>query len=181
VGFKSPATVSANKIWTLPNADGSNGQVLSTNGSGTLSWATAGGSGPSFISVSISAYDTYADTNLWQMTISETLDTASSISISSNRFNLAAGTYMVQYFGTILSTNGIPAAIMRNVTDSSDLANFGSYNLTATGTRRIISPGTHIVTLSGTKSIEFRYYNDAGSNTAPSGLGPTGFNIIKVA
>ena len=43
VGFKSPDTVSTNKIWTLPATDGSNGQVLSTNGTGALSWATAGG------------------------------------------------------------------------------------------------------------------------------------------
>lgn len=34
-----------NVTYTLPAADGSNGQVLSTNGSGTLSWATASGSG----------------------------------------------------------------------------------------------------------------------------------------
>jgi len=38
VGFKSPATVTANKVWTLPAADGSNGNILSTNGSGILSW-----------------------------------------------------------------------------------------------------------------------------------------------
>jgi hypothetical protein len=43
VGFKSPATVSSNKIWTLPASDGTAGQALSTDGSGTLSWATAGG------------------------------------------------------------------------------------------------------------------------------------------
>jgi len=29
----------------LPNADGTDGQVLSTNGGGTLSWADAGGGG----------------------------------------------------------------------------------------------------------------------------------------
>lgn len=45
VGFKAPATVSANKMWILPSADGTVGQVLSTDGSGTLSWATASGSG----------------------------------------------------------------------------------------------------------------------------------------
>jgi hypothetical protein len=33
----------ANVTYTLPSADGSSGQVLSTNGSGTLSWATGGG------------------------------------------------------------------------------------------------------------------------------------------
>jgi hypothetical protein len=40
VGFKSPGTVAANKIWTLPAADGSAGQTLSTDGSATLSWST---------------------------------------------------------------------------------------------------------------------------------------------
>ena len=43
VAFQAPATVSSNVTWTLPAADGTTGQVLSTNGSGTLSWATAGG------------------------------------------------------------------------------------------------------------------------------------------
>lgn len=41
VGFKSPSTVTTNRIWTLPSADGTSGQTLSTNGSGTLSWSTA--------------------------------------------------------------------------------------------------------------------------------------------
>jgi hypothetical protein len=44
VGFKSPATVSANKIWTLPSADGSGNQALSTDGAGTLIWQTVAAS-----------------------------------------------------------------------------------------------------------------------------------------
>jgi hypothetical protein len=40
VAFKSPGVVSANVTWTLPSADGTSGQALSTNGSGTLSWAS---------------------------------------------------------------------------------------------------------------------------------------------
>jgi hypothetical protein len=42
VAFQAPATVASNVTWTLPAADGSANQVLSTNASGTLSWATAG-------------------------------------------------------------------------------------------------------------------------------------------
>jgi len=42
VAFQAPATVASNVTWTLPGADGSSTQLLSTNGSGTLSWATAG-------------------------------------------------------------------------------------------------------------------------------------------
>jgi hypothetical protein len=39
VGFKAPDSLAANQIWTLPLVDGSNTQVLQTNGSGVLSWA----------------------------------------------------------------------------------------------------------------------------------------------
>jgi len=47
VSFKSGGTVSSNVTWTLPTADGSSGQMLSTNGSGTLSWATPSSADPS--------------------------------------------------------------------------------------------------------------------------------------
>jgi len=40
VAFRAPSTVGTNVTWTLPAADGSNGQVLSTNGGSTLSWVT---------------------------------------------------------------------------------------------------------------------------------------------
>jgi hypothetical protein len=42
-GFKSNAAT--NITYTLPTTDGSSGQFLQTNGSGTLTWATATGSG----------------------------------------------------------------------------------------------------------------------------------------
>lgn len=43
VAFQGPSTIASNVTWTLPSTDGSNGQVLQTNGTGTLSWTTAGG------------------------------------------------------------------------------------------------------------------------------------------
>ncbi|MDP3723282.1 MAG: hypothetical protein Q8R91_07290, partial [Candidatus Omnitrophota bacterium] len=42
VAFQGPATVAANVTWTLPSADGSANQVLTTDGSSTLAWSTAG-------------------------------------------------------------------------------------------------------------------------------------------
>jgi hypothetical protein len=39
IGFQAPATVSSNVLWTLPATDGSSNQVLTTNGSGALSWS----------------------------------------------------------------------------------------------------------------------------------------------
>lgn len=43
LGWKAPAAVTTSVTWTLPDGDGSNGQVMTTNGSGTLSWSNAAG------------------------------------------------------------------------------------------------------------------------------------------
>ena len=40
VAFQAPSTIAADVTWTLPSADGTAGQFLSTNASGTLSWAS---------------------------------------------------------------------------------------------------------------------------------------------
>jgi len=45
VALQAPGTVSASYTLTLPAADGTNGQVLQTNGSGALSFADVGGGG----------------------------------------------------------------------------------------------------------------------------------------
>jgi trimeric autotransporter adhesin len=46
VGLRAPAGLSADQVWTLPNIDGTNGQVLQTNGAGILSWANPSDSAP---------------------------------------------------------------------------------------------------------------------------------------
>ena len=42
VAIQAPATVATNVTFTLPAADGTNGQAIVTNGSGTLSFGNAG-------------------------------------------------------------------------------------------------------------------------------------------
>jgi hypothetical protein len=64
VAFQGPATASTNVTWTLPAADGTTGQVLSTDGSGTLSWSAGGGGGAS-VTTSDTAPSTPADGDLW--------------------------------------------------------------------------------------------------------------------
>lgn len=44
VAFQAPTAITSNVTWTLPAADGSNGHVLTTNGTGTLSWGAASAS-----------------------------------------------------------------------------------------------------------------------------------------
>jgi hypothetical protein len=46
IGLKAPASVTADLTFTLPATDGTNGQVLITNGSGVLSFTTISGSIP---------------------------------------------------------------------------------------------------------------------------------------
>jgi hypothetical protein len=40
VGLQAPATVTTNRVWTLPATDGTPGQGLTTNGSNVLGWTT---------------------------------------------------------------------------------------------------------------------------------------------
>jgi hypothetical protein len=44
VGFKAPDTISSSVMWTLPSSDGTSNQVLTTNGSGALTWSTVSSS-----------------------------------------------------------------------------------------------------------------------------------------
>jgi hypothetical protein len=65
VAFQAPATIAANVTWTLPAADGTSAQVLQTNGSGTLSWATAGGGGSAATPTALgTVYGVTASTNI---------------------------------------------------------------------------------------------------------------------
>jgi len=51
LSIKAPASVSSNKTFVLPDSYGTNGQHLTTDGTGTLSWASGSGgsSGPIFL------------------------------------------------------------------------------------------------------------------------------------
>jgi len=61
VGFTSPETISENKIYVLPTADGTSGQFLRTNGQGVLTWASvsspSGGTPPGGIDTQVQFND----------------------------------------------------------------------------------------------------------------------------
>lgn len=40
VAFQGASNITSNLVWTLPSTDGASGQFLSTNGTGTLAWAS---------------------------------------------------------------------------------------------------------------------------------------------
>lgn len=81
VAFQAPATVATNVTWTLPDADGTSGQLLSTNGSGTLSWASSGGTG-TVTSVDVSGGTTGLTTSGGPITSSGTITIAGTLAVA---------------------------------------------------------------------------------------------------
>lgn len=95
VAFQAPATVAANVTWTLPNADGTSGQFLSTNASGTLSWQSG--------SVSLSDQTASATTHYPVITTS-TSGTVTSANVTTTRFTFQPSTGTLT--ASLLRANG---------------------------------------------------------------------------
>lgn len=193
VGFKAPATVSSNKIWTLPAADGTNGQVLSTNGSGTLSWATAGGSsGATRIMLRSSGIDLPASANTVNSNAWTIVDGSSvsglSVSGSDGTITLPSGTYLC-IISVLWSDNISTTLKFRNLSDSSDIMSMTSSTFTvSTNSYRSIPEVSFRFTLGSSKNVGFvgsassavTFTNTYPNTTLTSGSGATSISQDKV-
>lgn len=83
VAFQAPSTVATNVTWTLPSADGTTGQFLSTNASGTLSWASG--------SVALSDQTASATTH-YPLITTATSGTATAANVSSTKLTYQPST-----------------------------------------------------------------------------------------
>ncbi len=61
VGIRAPASVPSTVVFTMPANAGTAGQVLTTDGAGNLSWATASGSAPTAVSFAVIGNDYVVD------------------------------------------------------------------------------------------------------------------------
>jgi hypothetical protein len=75
VAFQAPATVAANVTWTLPSSDGTDNQVLTTNGSGALTWTSKD---VAIVDQTISATTHYVTLTTATSGVATTLNTSSS-------------------------------------------------------------------------------------------------------
>jgi hypothetical protein len=102
VALQAPATVASNITWTLPDADGTDGQVMKTNGSGTLSWITpASGGGGGGTSVTV----TQATATASQTTFNVTY-TVGQLSVYLNGALLASADYTASNGTTVVLASG---------------------------------------------------------------------------
>lgn len=152
VGFRSPATVSTNRIWTLPSADGSADQVLKTDGSGNLSFATASGGGPTYALVSATGINFTSGSGPWGTNIytinwnEEIYDPGNIVTIQTGAtgggvgpavggLTLVAGTYMIDVIsGAALKADGTSSELL-NKTDAIELASAQNSEVNAAGTQ----------------------------------------------
>lgn len=108
--FKAQTQV-ANVTYTLPAADGSAGDQLTTDGSGTLSWGSAGGTGATITRISGNSGAAGSDYTVQVLTgNSATVNTVALSASIMTTTSVGAGTWKLKYsviFQSAGATNGI--------------------------------------------------------------------------
>ena len=148
VGFKGPDAAPADQIWTLPAADGSAGQVLITDGLGTLGWGTRG-------TGSVTRVATGAGLTGGPITTTGTL----SIATGGVTNDLLANSSLTVVAGTGLDGGG-SAALGGSVT----LSNTGVLSVSAVGPLASTGGQNPAITLDGIVPVENGGTGSAGQN-----------------
>jgi hypothetical protein len=154
VAFKAPDTIAANVTWTLPSADGTSAQVLSTNGSGTLSWATASGGSSQWTTSGSNIYYSTGKVGIGTSTIASQLDVrngatnATGINTNANQISIThnsntgvggqaepAGFVVIRDKASAVSSGEFLGGLSWNAryTDTEDRAGYASILAVATG------------------------------------------------
>ena len=137
VGFKAPS-LTASKIWTLPTADGTANYVLTTNGSGVLSW-----SAPSVTSVTLND----SSSNAQYFTLQQSGATSGSYTNYT-----ASGVYFIPSTNTLYTTN-LSASIYKGNSETTNtdfqiafLTSTGNYDYPRINSNLTANPSTGTIT-----------------------------------
>ena len=153
-----------------PQTDGTNGQVLSTDGSSQLSWSTpAPGSVTNEFIINL---DDQIGSDLgsseFKMQISEIYDGNSLLSITSNTFQLAPGDYIITNMKPVASTNDTQnhKIILRDTTNSTDTVTMAATTTVVTGTRGTVFSQSTYFNVASTTTFEMRCGFSGGASAS---------------
>lgn len=175
--------ISTTNNFTLPSADGTNGQALTTNGSGVLAFATAG--------VSLSTANTFTATQTFNGSSSTfgavLLDTAETVNIvaaaPAATTNLYVQSGSVQYYTTNAANNFIiNIAFSSGTTINAALATGQVETATLVTTQSATAYYGTAVYIDGTASgVTTKWIGGAPTAGNASGLDTYRFAVIKTA
>lgn len=163
VGFTAPDTVASNVLFTLPSGDGTSGQFLSTNGSGSLAWSSvSAGSTISEGNTSVSVSDTGGSEN-------------ASVVINGSQILRAASSGVV--VSGVVSSSSTVSDTSGNLRVAPPNTQSSAYTLVATDTGKHISISTGGVTIPANifsvGSIVTIFNNSASNQTITQGASTT--------
>ena len=163
-----------------PNTNGTNGQVLTTNGSGIASWVTPAGGGNPVVSLRLSGGNTAVAGGYSPYYVTELIDTNNICSITNQRdFSLPAGTYLINWQSVRFINGGAMNKIgtLNLVSISGDASKTDILTASAPANDNFIFAANdqkNYITLTQTTVYRFVYTN-SNSNY------PEWVNFIKVA
>lgn len=176
--IRSPATLSGNTTFILPNGDGTSGQVLQTDGAGTLTWTSVSASSNTFVNFAVAGQSTVtADST------SDTLTLVAGTGITLTTDGVADSITITSTGGGGSTPGGVSGTVQYN--DGGSLAGDGDFtfdantntlsitNITATqiSANEIISSGTGIPTLTSASNLILDAANAVVIQKAPLRLG----------
>ena len=196
VALKGPASTTSNAAVSLklPVADGSANQIMKTDGSGNLGWATdTGGLFSSYALLEDEKTDTTnggastATTQHHRDLNSEVFDPDNIVSLASNKFTIGPGTFYITWRCPGYRTAGLNSRLY-NVSDSS-VVKYGTAGLSYTVSTYAITHtfGSARVTISsGTKEYRIDMYahsayaNGLGENSLGGATSNNIFTQVEI-
>src|SRR5210317_684680 len=129
IGLKAPNSVTASTTFTLPDGDGTNGQILTTDGSGNLTFSSAA-AGTFTLSAVSGSDDTFTTGNTLTFAGGTGIDTT----VSNDQISIAIDSTVTTNAGTQTLTNKTINTASNTITIvEADISDLGSY-ITASST-----------------------------------------------
>jgi len=175
IGLKAPASLSADLTFTLPSTDGTNGQVLTTNGSGVLSFTTISGSTP---------YGLFrkADPTIvaWSKTGNFTATTSTTIYVEVNGsiLTISSGTSISMPTATTGTDYAIWCSTAGALSATTDHTNPPSSNARKLGGFHYASGGNASGTSGGNTTAQINEYSFWDLKFRPSCSDPRGMTLV---